>query len=36
MSDEPNRGAPDRGIRNARPEESGDPWTRLPSMAPRA
>ncbi|MFE7583447.1 cytochrome P450 [Streptomyces gardneri] len=36
MSDEPNRGAPDRGIRNARPEESGDPWTRLPSMAPGA
>ncbi|MEU3746442.1 cytochrome [Streptomyces venezuelae] len=36
MSDEPNRGAPDRGIGNARPEESGDPWTRLPSMAPGA
>ncbi|MEU4102030.1 cytochrome P450 [Streptomyces tanashiensis] len=33
MSDAPNR-EPDRGIRSERPEETGDPWTRLPSMAP--
>ncbi|MET9675867.1 cytochrome P450 [Streptomyces sp. NPDC006482] len=41
MSDEPdrgirNRGIPNRGVRNDRPEESGDPWTSLPSMAPGA
>ncbi|MFD3661007.1 cytochrome P450 [Streptomyces sp. NPDC058659] len=33
MSDEPNRGIPNRGRRDDRPQESGDPWTRLPSMA---
>ncbi|MFH9727229.1 cytochrome P450 [Streptomyces sp. NPDC017254] len=34
MSDEPNR-EPGRGIGNDRPEvPPGDPWTRLPSMAP--
>ncbi|MFI1659443.1 cytochrome P450 [Streptomyces sp. NPDC020472] len=33
MSDAPNH-EPDRDIRGERPEESGDPWTRLPSMTP--
>ncbi|MGW4700998.1 cytochrome P450, partial [Streptomyces sp. NPDC004285] len=33
MSDAPNHG-PDRDIRSERPQESGDPWSRLPSMAP--
>lgn len=35
MSDAPNR-EPNRGIRSDRPEDAGDPWTRLPSMAPAA
>ncbi|WP_225799070.1 cytochrome P450 [Streptomyces sp. NK15101] len=33
MSDASNR-EPDRSMRSERPEESGDPWTRLPPMAP--